>query len=95
MMPHYSISENDQDARISTLNGRAMAHKAALSVNKNFSIQTRPLFEPKVFGDLKNAQCIALAYDGVNPLSARICYLKPHYLDNNQSYQEQVDKGLL
>ncbi len=95
MMPHYSISENDQDARISTLNGRAMAHKAALSVNKNFSIQTRPLFEPKIFADLKNAQCIALAYDGLNPLPPRICYLKPYYLDRNMPYAEQVAKGLL
>ena len=32
---------------------------------------------------MKNAQSIVLAYDGVNPLPAPHCYLKPYYLVNS------------
>lgn len=39
--------------------------------------------------ELKNAQAIVLAYDGVNPLPPQLCYLKPYYLDPNVSYFEQ------
>ena len=43
--------------------------------------------------ELKNAQSIVLAYDGVNPLPAQLCYLKPYYLDPNVSYFEQLARG--
>ena len=52
-----------------------------------------PTFEPKVFTELKNAQSIVLAYDGLSPLPPTYCYLKPYYLDKNTSYFEQVSKG--
>ena len=68
MSPHYSISESGQDVRVSALTGKALAHKAGMTVNKSFSMAWRPVFEPKVFLELKNAQAIVLAYDGVNPL---------------------------
>ena len=93
MSPNYSISESGQDVRVSTLTGRALAHKAGMSVNKSFSMAWRPVFEAKVFMELKNAQSIVLAYDGVNPLPAQLCYLKPYYLDPNVSYFEQLAKG--
>jgi hypothetical protein len=35
----------------------------------------------------------AEAYDGVNPLPASYCYLKPYYLDPNKSYFEQFEDG--
>ena len=95
MSPHYSISESGQDVRVSTLTGKALAHKAGMTVNKSFSMAWRPVFEPKVFLELKNAQAIVLAYDGVNPLPPQLCYLKPFYLDPNISYFEQLKKGLL
>ena len=95
LTPHYSISESGNDVRVSTLTGRALAHKSGLTINKNFSVQIRPLFEPIVFSQLKNAQAIVLAYDGTNPLEPTVCYLKPWYLDNNVGYFEQVKKGQL
>jgi hypothetical protein len=51
------------------------------------------VFESKVFSELKNAQSIVLAYDGVNPLPASYCYLKPYYLDPNKSYFMQLADG--
>ena len=95
MSPNYSISESGQDVRVSTLTGRALAHKAGMTVNKSFSLAWRPVFEAKQFMELKNAQAIVLAYDGVNPLPPQFCYLKPWYLDYNTSYFEQIARGQL
>jgi hypothetical protein len=89
----YSLSESDQDARVSVLTGRATAHKASLSTSKSYNLQRDWVFEPKVFSELKNAQSIVLAYDGFNPLPASYCYLKPHYLDPNKSYFLQSADG--
>jgi hypothetical protein len=89
----YSLSENDQDARVSVLTGRATAHKATISTSKSYNLQRDWVFEPKVFSELKNAQSIVLAYDGVNPLPASYCYLKAFYLDPNKSYFRQLADG--
>jgi hypothetical protein len=91
----YSLSENDQDARVSVLTGRATAHKATISTSKSYNLQRDWVFESKVFSELKNAQSIVLAYDGVNPLPASYCYLKPYYLDPNKSYFMQLADGEL
>src|SRR3989449_11356426 len=53
-----------------------------------------PTFEPKVFTELRNAQSIVLAYDGLNPLPPTYCYLKPHYLDKDRTYFEQLAKNM-
>lgn len=95
LVPSYSISESGHDVRVSTLTGRALAHKAGVTVNKNYALTFRPIFEPKQFMELRNAQCIALAYDGVNPLPPQLCYLKPYYLDPDISYFEQLEQRLL
>jgi hypothetical protein len=58
-------------------------------------VQRDFVFEPKVFTELKNAQAIVLAYDGLNPHPPTYCYLKPHYLDPNRSYFEQLAEGAL
>ena len=89
----YSLSENDHDARVSVLTGRATAHKATISASKSYNLQRDWVFEPKVFSELKNAQSIVLAYDGVNPLPASYCYLKPYYLDPNKTYFRQLADG--
>ena len=34
-----------------------------------------------------------LAYDGVNPLPATYCYLKPYYQDPNRSYFEPPERS--
>jgi len=95
LKPSYSLSENGQDARVSVLTGVATSHRATLSTSKTYSTQVLPTFEPKVFSELKNAQSIVLAYDGTNPLPPSYCYLKPHHLDKNTTYFEQLAKGML
>ena len=93
LRPSYSISENGQDARVSILTGRATAHRATLSTSKSYNTQTLPTFEPKIFAELKNAQAIVLAYDGLNPLPPTFCYLKPYYLDPEVSYFDHIAAG--
>ena len=92
---NYSISESGQDAGVSMLTGRASAHRASLSTSKSYNVQRDWLFEPKVFAELKNAQSIVIAYDGLNPLSPTYCYLKPYYLDPNITYFDQLAEGHL
>ncbi len=93
LKPNYNISETGQDAGVSILTGSAIAHRATLSTTKGYSVQRDFTFEPKVFSELKNAQAIVLAYDGLNPHPPSFCYLKPYYLDQNTSYFEQLAKG--
>jgi hypothetical protein len=95
LKPTYSFSENGQDASVSVMTGKATSHRATLSTSKSYSAQMHPTFEPKVFTELKNAQAIVLAYDGLNPLPASYCFLKPCYLDRNVTYFEQISRGLL
>jgi hypothetical protein len=42
-----------------------------------------------------NAQSVAIAYDGLNPIPPTFCYLKPYYNDPNKSYFEQLARGEL
>ncbi|PYR50579.1 MAG: hypothetical protein DMF89_08730 [Acidobacteria bacterium] len=95
LKPSYSLSENGQEARVSILTGRATSHRASLSTSKSYSTQMLPTFEPKVFTELKNAQAIVLAYDGLNPLPPTYCYLKPYHLDKSTTYFEQLARGEL
>ena len=92
---HYNIAESGQDARVSVLTGRATAHKATISTSKSYAVQRDYVFEPKVFAELRNAQAVVLAYDGLNPQPPTLCYLKPYYLDPNVTYFEQLSRGEL
>jgi len=92
---NYSISESGQDAGVSMLTGRATAHRASLSTSKSYNVQRDWLFEPKVFTELKNAQSIVIAYDGLNPLPPAYCYLKPYYNNPDTTYFEQLAEGHL
>ena len=65
------------------------------TATKNYNLQRDYVFEPRVFTELKNAQAIVLAYDGLNPLPPSYCYLKPYYLDPRISYFEHLRKGAL
>lgn len=89
----YSIAKNSQDARVSLFTGRTTSHKSAITATKSYDIHRLSVFEPKIFAELKNAQAIALGYDGLNPLPPSYCYLKPYYLDPNRSYFEQFARG--
>ena len=82
-------------AHVSVLSGRAASHRATISTSKSYNLQRDWVFEPKIFTELKNAQSIVLAYDGVNPIPASFCYLKPYYLDPNRTYFEQLARGEL
>jgi len=95
LKPNYTISETGQDAGVSMLTGKAVAHRATLTTTKGYTVQRDFTFEPKVFSELKNAQAIVLAYDGFNPHPPSFCYLKPYYLDQNTSYFEQLAKGAI
>ena len=75
--------------------GRTAAHRSTVGATKSYSVQRDFVFEPKVFAELKNAQAIVLAYDGLNPWPPTYCYLKPYYLDPNVSYFEQLAKGAI
>jgi hypothetical protein len=93
LKPSYTLSETGQQAEVSMLTGKATSHRASLSTSKSYSTQMHPTFEPKVFAELKNAQSIVLAYDGLNPLAPTYCFLKPHHLDKNTTYFEQLSNG--
>ena len=51
------------------------------------------MFEEKIFFDLKNAQTIVVAFDGVSPMPATYCYLKPDFLPITMNWfeQEKID----
>jgi hypothetical protein len=92
---HYSISEQGLDAGVNVLTGRTTSRKTTVNTSKSYNVVRDSVFEPKVFAELKNAQSIVLAYDGLNPLPPTLCYLKPYYLDPNRTYFEQLAAGEL
>ena len=93
LVPNYHLSESGQDARISMLTGRAAAHRSTISTSKSYSVQREPVFEPKVFAELRNAQAIALVYDGATPEPPTYCYLKPRHCDRTRTWFEQAARG--
>jgi hypothetical protein len=91
----YNFSESGHDAHISLLTGKAVSHRANLTASKSYSPHTDYRFDMKTFTELKNAQAIVMAYDGLNPLPPTFCYLKPYFNDPNLSYFEQLERGQL
>jgi hypothetical protein len=92
---NYNISESGHDSRVSYLTGKPLADKAHISTSKTYSQQRDYRFDMKTFTELKNAQSITLAYDGLNPLPPMFCYLKPYLNDINKSYFCQLADGQL
>ena len=66
-----------------------------MSASKSYAPHHEYIFSPRVFTELQNAQAIALPYDGLNPMRPQFCYLKPHYLDVQTSYFDQLARGQL
>jgi hypothetical protein len=91
----YNISESGHDARVSWLSGKPVSDRANISASKSYHSQIDFRFDTKVFTELKNAQSIAIAYDGFNPMPPMFCYLKPYFNDPNKSYFRQVADGEL
>lgn len=91
----YSLSESGHDTKVSWLTGKALSHKANLVASKSYSTHSDYRFDSKTFMELRNAQAVVIAYDGINPAPPTFCYLKPHYNDPNDSYFVQLAKGAL
>jgi hypothetical protein len=91
----YSLSESGHDTKVSWLTGKALSHKANIIASKSYNTQSDFRFDMKTFTELRNAQSIAVAYDGLNPMPPMFCYLKPYYNDPNESYFKQLAEGVL
>jgi hypothetical protein len=74
-------------------------HSLSVETLKGFVLQTRRYstddIPAEALAELANAQAVVLPYDGLNPMEATLCYLKPYYLDPNVSYFDQIASGLL
>jgi hypothetical protein len=92
---NYNISESGHDARVSLWTGKAMAHRANVTTSKGYNTLSDFRFDFKTFTELKNAQSVTLAYDGLNPQPPTFMYLKPYYNDVNKSYFRQLADGEL
>lgn len=91
----YNLSESGHDAHVSLLTGKSMSHKANITASKSYYPHSDFRFDMKTFTELKNAQAIVIAYDGLNPIPPTFCYLKPYYNDANKSYFQQLAEGAL
>jgi len=91
----YNLSESGHDARVSLLTGNALSHRANITASKSYNTQNDYRFDMKTFTELRNAQSVVIAYDGLNPIPPCFCYLKPHYNDPNKSYFQQLEEGVL
>ncbi len=89
------MSESGHDTKVSWLTGKALSHKANLIASKSYNTQSDYRFDMKTFMELRNAQSVVIAYDGINPTPPMFCYLKPYYNNPNESYFVQLAKGTL
>ncbi|WP_035351568.1 type IV secretory system conjugative DNA transfer family protein [Edaphobacter aggregans] len=88
----YTFAESSTNANVGWLSGHTTSSKGSVSASKQYQKHKEPLFEEKVFFDLKNAQSVVVAFDGVSPLPPTYCYLKPDFLPITMSWfdQEQI-----
>jgi len=89
----YTLSETSTNANVGWLSGRTSASKGSVAAVKQYQRQKEPVFEEKAFFDLKNAQSIVVAFDGISPLPPTYCYLKPDFLPIQMTWfdQEKMD----
>jgi type IV secretory pathway TraG/TraD family ATPase VirD4 len=85
----YILSESSSQANVGLLSGRTSSSKGSISASKQYQKRKEPLLEEKVFFDLKNAQSVVVAFDGVSPLPPTYCYLKPDFLPVQMNWFEQ------
>lgn len=89
----YTLSETSTNANVGWLSGRTSASKGSVAAVKQYQKQKEPVFEEKAFFDLRNAQSIVVAFDGVSPLQPTYCYLKPDFLPTDMNWFEQERIG--
>ncbi len=90
-----NLSKAGHDTNISFLTGKAQSNKANLTTSKTYYQQRDYRFDMKTFTELRNAQSVTIAYDGLNPMTPMFCYLKPYFNDPNKSYFRQAADGEL
>jgi type IV secretory pathway TraG/TraD family ATPase VirD4 len=91
----YNLSETGHDTQVSFLTGKAQSNRANLTTSKTYYQQSDYRFDMKTFTELRNAQSVTIAYDGLNPMPPMFCYLKPYFNDTNKSYFRQAADGEL
>ncbi len=89
----YTVSESDANANVGWLSGRTSSNKGSVSASKQYQKHKEPLFDERVFFELKNAQAIVAAFDGISPQTATYCYLKPDFLPIELTWFEQERIG--
>ena len=65
------------------------------TTSKSYNTQSDFRFDFKTFTEMKNAQSVTLAYDGLDPLPPTFMYLKPYFNNVNKSYFRQLADGEL
>ena len=91
----HNLSETGHDTHVSFLTGKAQSNRANLTASKTYYQQSDYRFDMKTFTELRNAQSVTIAYDGLNPIPPMFCFLKPYYNDPNESYFRQLAQGEL
>src|SRR5260370_22590412 len=91
----YNLSETRHDTHVSLLTGKAQSNRANLTTSKTYYQPNDYRFHMKTFTELRNAQSVTIAYDGLNPMPPMFCYLKPYFNDPNKSYFRQAADGEL
>jgi len=85
----YSVSESSNNAQVGWLSGRTSSNKGSVSASKHYQKSKESLFDERAFFELKNAQSIVVAFDGIHPLPATYCYLKLDFLPTHMTWFEQ------
>ena len=68
----YNISESGHDASVSFLSGKALSNRANVTTSKSYVTHNDYRFDTKTFTELKNAQSVTLAYDGLESDAADV-----------------------
>jgi hypothetical protein len=85
----YTVSESSTNANVGWLSGRTSSSKGSVSAAKQYQRHKEPLFEEKIFFDLRNVEAVAVAFDGIRPLKPTFCYLKPDFLPVDMTWFDQ------
>ncbi|HEY0758751.1 MAG TPA: type IV secretion system DNA-binding domain-containing protein [Acidisarcina sp.] len=87
----YTVSESSSNANVGLLSGRTSSSKGSVSASKQYQKHKESLFEENAFFELKNAQAIVVAFDGISPMPPTYCYLKPDFLPVAMTWFDQAE----
>jgi len=85
----YTVSESSNNAQVGWLSGHTSSNRGSVSASKHYQKSKEPIFDERAFFELKNAQSIVVAFDGIHPLPATYCYLKLDFLPLDMTWFEQ------